>query len=106
MRRFRRLPDALELGPGAREPGRERVRQVVIARDGEYRRPEGDEERVRALVLLAPAPIGEIARRHDQFRLRALDQLGKRRLDLPILVGARVEVADMQDVYAHGRMRL
>jgi hypothetical protein len=59
-----------------------------------------------ALVLLPPASIREIARRDDQLRSCALDELGKRRLDLGVLARARVKVADMQDVYAHGRMRL
>jgi len=61
---------------------------------------------VGPLVLVTAPAIRQIARRDDQFGAGPLDQLGQCRLDLRVLAGARVKIGDMQDVYAHGRMRL
>jgi hypothetical protein len=61
---------------------------------------------VRALVLRATAPIGQIARRDDQLRGHAAGQPGQGDFYLGVLTCTRVEIGDMQDVYAHGRMRL
>ena len=59
-----------------------------------------------SLVLLPAPTIGQVARCDDQLGVDPLDQLGKRFLDFGVLVRPRVEVAHMQDVYAHSRMRL
>jgi hypothetical protein len=106
VRALGRLPDPLELGPRAREPSGKGVREIVVAGHGEHGWPEGEEEGVGAFVLLPAPTIGEVARCHDQFGVDPLDQLGKRFLDFGVLVCPRVEVAHMQDVYAHSRMRL
>jgi hypothetical protein len=51
VRRLGRLPLPLELLPRVREPLRERVRDVVVARDCQERELEAAEKRRSALVL-------------------------------------------------------
>jgi len=61
---------------------------------------------MRMLVLRATAPVGQIARRDDQLRGNSADQPGEGRFDFRVLTCTRVKIGDMQDVYAHSRMRL
>jgi len=82
------------------------VWEVVVARNGEHRWTEGDEEPVRALELCAPAPVAEIAGRDDELGLHALDERGHGRLDVRVLASAGVEIGNVEDACAHERMRL
>ena len=106
MGRLSCRPDPLEFGPGPREPGRKGVRKVVVARHREHRRAQREQEPVGLFVLVPPPAIGQIARRDDQFGAGPPDQFGQGRLDFRALTCAGVKIGDMQDVYAHGRMRL
>ena len=102
-----RLPDALELRPWPRE-ARRRVRNVVVPRHREHRRPERAQERSRLLELRPAAAMGEIARGDDELRLEALDEPGQRPcvLDSPLLVRAHVKIRNVEEACCHGRTRL
>ena len=80
VHRAGRLPDPLELRPRPREPRRERVRDVVVARNGDDRRRRGARrKRGRPLVLVAAPAVGQVAAGDDQLGPQALDQRGQRR---------------------------
>ena len=83
-----------------------RVRKVVIPRDGEHRRAERDEEAVSLLVLVAPSAIGQVTGGNDQLGARLCNQPGQCRSHFWVFRCTRMKIGDMQDVYAHGRMRL
>jgi hypothetical protein len=57
-------------------------------------------------VLLAAAPVGEIAGGDDQLRLEPLDQRGQGVLDRGVLRCTRVQVGYMEEAPRHDRMRL
>jgi hypothetical protein len=78
----------------------------MVARHGEHRRTEREQETVGPLVLLTAAAIRQITRCDDQLGASPHDQLGQRSLDLQVLSCTRVKIGNMQDVYAHGRKRL
>ena len=106
VRRLGRLPLPLEFGPRPREAGRERVREVVIPRHCKQRCLEGAEKPGGVLVLLAGAPVGEIARGDDQLRADPTDEGGQGLLDLKILTCTRVKIGYMEEACRHDRMRL
>ena len=101
-----RLPVALELDEGAREPGWKRVGDVVVSGNHEHPPAQAFEKAGGARVLLRAATVGEVAARDDQLRAGSLDQGGERRDDLGRLVGADVEVGEMEDARRQGRWRL
>ena len=78
----------------------------MIARHREHGDAERAEKPVRALVLGAAAPIGQIAGRDDELGRRPLDERGERTLDLRVLALAHMEVGDVEDACDHDRMRL
>jgi hypothetical protein len=88
------------------ETGRKGVWEVMVARNGEHRRTEGDEEPVRALELCATAPVAEIAGCDDELGLHALDERGHGRLDVRVLAYTGMEIGNVEDACAHERMRL
>ena len=93
VRRLGRLPDPLELGPRAREPGGERVRKVVVARHGEHRRPERDGGSVGPLVLARGVRDWSGRRRRRSARGRsASTSRASAALDFWVLVCTRVEI--------------
>ena len=106
VHRLGRLPEAVELGPGPRETGGERVGNVVVARDGNDRWAETAEERGRALVLVAAAAVRQVPGRDDQIRLQAAGQNAERLLDVGGLPGPDVQVGDVQNPRWHGRPTL
>src|SRR5206468_3988718 len=75
-----RLPQPLELLPRTREAGRKRVRDVVVSRDAEQRRPEAAQELRGGVVLLRPAAMGEVAARDHELWLEAVDDRPERPL--------------------------
>jgi hypothetical protein len=89
---LRRLPEPLELLPRAREPLRERVRDVVVAGDRHQRQPEPAEEVRRPLVLAAQPAVGQVAARDHELRTRLLDEPAQRLYRLRLVVPAEVEV--------------
>ena len=60
----------------------------------------------RVLVLLAPAPVRQVAGRDDERRPDSPYQRGERRLDLGSLACTRVEIGYMEEACRHDRMRL
>jgi hypothetical protein len=59
-----------------------------------------------AVVLVAAPAVGEIAARDDQLGPQALDQRGKRRTRVRALVGAGMQVGDVENPRWHGRTTL
>ena len=106
MCRLRRLPYAVELLPRAREPGRKRVREIVVPRHRQHRRAERGEEAVRAVVFLGPAAMSQVARGDDELRLQPRHERGQRRLNLRILLLPHVEIRYMDEGRGHDRWRL
>ena len=78
----------------------------MVARDGDDRSAERDEVPVGALVLAAPAAVGQVARSDDEIGLHLPGEAPERFLDPRILACTRVEVGNMQDACGHERMRL
>src|SRR5207253_11198614 len=101
-----RLPVALELRERSDEAGREAVRDVVIARNGEHGDAEAAQQSGRALVLVGAAAMRQVAARDQELRPRPLHQRAQRPLHRGLLPGARVEVRDVEDPCVHSRIRL
>jgi hypothetical protein len=78
----------------------------VISGDGEHGERERAEESRRALVLIAPPAVRQVARRDDELGPHTLDQGGERALDVGILARAEVQVRHVEDSRRHGRSRL
>jgi hypothetical protein len=100
-----RLPDSLELGPRTHE-ARRCVRQVVIPRYREHRRPEPAEELRRLFELASSAAMREIARRDDELGADLLDELPECRRHLEVFMRAHVEVGHVEEACRHNRTRL
>ena len=106
VRRLRRLPVALELAERPHEPCREGVRDVVVARDGQHRRPEAAQEtRCMRELVLAPA-VAEIAACDQELRLEALDERRGPALDCLVVSRAVVQVRQVKHARRHRRGRL
>jgi hypothetical protein len=58
------------------------------------------------LVLVAPAPVREVARRDYECRVDSPYEGGERRFDLRSLVCTRMEIGYMEEACRHDRMRL
>lgn len=104
--RLGRLPEPLELGERPGEPGRERVRDVVVARDREEREAQAAQEPSGALVLVPAAPVRQVSARDDQLGPRPLDQRGERSLDDRILARSGVQIRDVEDPRRHRARRV
>ena len=78
----------------------------MISGHGEHRGAERPQKQGCLLVLLAPAPVGEIARGDDQRRPDPSHEGGERRLDFGSLVCTRMEIGYMEEARRHDRMRL
>ena len=101
-----RLPVPLELAERMRESGRERPRDVVVARHDEQRSFEPLEKGCRAVVLGRARAVCQIPARNDQFGADALDQSAQRALDLRLLDGADMQVREVEEPCWHRRRRL
>src|SRR5919108_701412 len=107
--RLGRLPVALELGEGLREPRQRRVRDVVVPRDREHRPRERAEEVGRAVVLVGPPAVCQIAARDDQLRVDPPDQRLEAGLQPWIVVAPEVQVGEVEEpcrASSHSRGRL
>ena len=92
---------------GRREPRREGVRDVVIARNGNDGSAEAAEERGRPFVLVAASAVGEVAADDDQLGLvGARPARSSEAPDVRALVGADVQVGDVENPRWHGRPTL
>jgi hypothetical protein len=103
------LPVTLELRKGLREARDRRVRDVVVARDGEDRPSEAAEEARGPLVLLRTAAVGQVATRDDQLGIHALDQGLEPRLQARLFMRSDVEVREVNQSRrgpGHSRGRL
>src|SRR5260221_729450 len=101
-----RLPLPLELAPGAGEPRREGVGNVVVAGDREYRCVEALEKRRGPLVLITAAAIRQVATCDHDLRADPLDQRSEAPLQDRVVPRAEMEVGDVQDASSHRRSRL
>ena len=103
---LRRFPEPLELRPRAREPGRKRVRDVVVPGDREHGPAEPAQQVRRRLELVTAAAVREIAARDHELRLHPLDERGERVVGLLADAAADVQIGDVKDACRHGRGRL
>ena len=78
----------------------------MVSGHGEHRRAEAEQELRRALVLVAAAAVREVARGDDECGCGILDQGPQSGLHLRPIVGADVEVRDVDDACRHSRRRL
>jgi hypothetical protein len=100
------LPLALELGERLREPGRERVRDVVVPGDHEQRPSQPSQVLGCVLVLGPAATVREVARGDDQVGLNPLDQRLETALDARLRLASHVQIGDVKEAYWHRRSRL
>jgi uncharacterized membrane protein YeaQ/YmgE (transglycosylase-associated protein family) len=96
VHRLRPLPVSLELVEGLREARGERVRDVVVARDSEYRRAEPAKKGRRGSVLLGPPAVRQVAARHHELGPGSLNKGGQAGFDLGRFARPDVEVRDVQ----------
>src|SRR5262249_32939817 len=102
----RGLPLPLELAERTGETGWERVRDVVIARDREHRRPERTQKPRRANELVLAPAVTEVAARDHELRLETLDQNRCAAHDRVCVTCSEVQAGKMQNACKHGRSRL
>ena len=103
--RLRRLPDALELVERAAQAP-QRPGHVVVAGNGEERRPERVEKARSRLLLVPFRPVRQVAAGDDQVGADALHQLGQSELDLGVVAGPEMKVGDVKNAGGHDRGRL
>ena len=104
--RVGRAEDGLEPLPRARHPRGQRVRDVVVARDGERRRREPVEQRLRLLELRAAAAVREVAARDHELGPKLVTECHERVVERGRRVRAAVQVGDVDRARGHGRTRL
>ena len=104
--RLGRLPLPFELAERTREARGERVRDVVVPRDREHRRPERAKEPRGARELVCATAVAEIAACDHELRSEALDQNGCAVLDRIVVACAEMQVGEVQNACKHGRSRL
>src|SRR5207342_2297957 len=91
------LPVSLELVERLPEPGRERVGNVVVARDRQHRGSQGAEICGRRGVLVRLSAVREVSACDDEFGLDSLDQGSQAALGGGSFRGADVEVREVQE---------
>ena len=57
-------------------------------------------------MLAAAAAVGQIAAREDELGALAFDQREQRPFDRRVVLGAEMEIGDVQDARSHRRSRL
>ena len=77
----------------------------MVTGDHEQGQAEAAEERSRALVLFAPAAMGQVAARDDQLDLDSLEQVRDRLFDAGVLVRTRVEIREVENPRGHAEPR-
>ena len=90
VERLGRLPLSFEGAERAGEARRERVRNVMVARNREHRRPQRAEESRRIHQLSLPPPVTEITAGDDQLGFEAVDQHGRTALDRLVVTRAEM----------------
>jgi hypothetical protein len=98
--------DRYEPVPGARDPRRQRVGEVVVAGNSEDRDRQSVEESLRLLELRRPAAIREVAARDHELRRQLVTKCHERIVELGHLAGATMEIGDVDRARVHGRTRL
>ena len=104
--RVGRAEDRREAIPRPRDPGGERVGNVVVARDGQGWRRQSVEERPRLLELRYTTAIRKITACNHELRGKLVTKCHKRLFERGRLAGATVEVGDVDRARVHGRVRL
>src|SRR5205807_1040725 len=66
---------------------------------------EAAQERRGAFVLLAAAPVRQVAARHDQLHLDPVEQVANGALDLGVLTRPRMEVREVENPRGHAEAR-
>jgi hypothetical protein len=94
--RVGRADEPLPLGPRTGETGRERVGEVVVARDGETGDADTLERVPGRLELGPPTAMGEISRRQQHLRLQFRHELGQRGGEAGRLAPASMEIRDVK----------
>ena len=103
---LRRPEDVREPIPWLREPGRDAVGKVVVARNSERRRPEPFEERPRLLELGRTAAVREVAARDHDDGGELVAECDERIVERRRLAGAAMKVGDVNQARGHRRTRL
>jgi hypothetical protein len=81
----------------------------VVARDREHGWAEAPEELGGPVVLLWPAAVRQVAARHDQLGIEALDQAHETSLQVLLFLTSDVEIGEVKESCrrpGHRRMRL
>ena len=104
--RVGRAEDLDEPIPRPCDAGGQRVGDVVVARDGERRRRQAVEERLRLLELRDATAVREIAARDHELRGKLVTERHERIVERRRLAGAAVQVGDVDRARGHGRTRL
>jgi hypothetical protein len=106
VERLRGAEHALPRRERPGEPGRHRVRDVVIARDDEEWEAEPSQERRGVLKLGEPSAVREIAGCDEELGLEVRDQRAQRGQRLPRLRMSHVQVGEVEKAGGHRRGRL
>jgi hypothetical protein len=106
IRGLRRVPFALELLPGTREPRGWQQRDVVVAGNRQHRRRHAAQEGCRTLLLVAPPAMSEVARGHHEIGRDALYKGLQSAFDEGLLARPDVDVGDVDQAGWHSRGRL
>ena len=106
VHRLGRLPLALELLPGTREPRGRQQRDVVVAGNRQHRRRQAAQEGCRTLLLVAPPAVCQVARGHHEIGLDALYEGLQSAFDKGLLARSDMDVGDVDQASWHSRGRL
>ena len=101
-----RAEDRRERLPWVRDPGGQRVRNVVVPGDSECRHRQSVEESFRLLELVGTAAVRKVAARDHELRRKLVTKCLERIVERGRLAGAAVKVGDVDRACVHGRMRL
>ena len=106
VHRLRRLPLALELLPGMREPRRWQQRDVVVAGNSQHGRRQAAQEGCRTLMLVAPPAVCQVARGYHEIGRDALYEGPQSAFDKGLLARSDMDVGDVDQASWHSRGRL
>jgi hypothetical protein len=106
VRRLRLPEDALPARERPREPGWDRVRDVVVPGHGEQREPEPTENLRRAPELIRAAAVRQVAGRDQEIGPERRSEVANGEEGREILSPTHVRVGDVENARCHGRWRL
>ncbi len=104
--RVGRADDLDEAVPRPRHPSGERVRNVVIPRDGKDRRRQSVEDSLCFYEFRGAAAIRKIAARDHELRGELMAECDQGVVERRRLAGSAVEVGNVDCARVHGRVRL